>query len=591
MSNTIIKDFKYLIIICVIFCGLLLTGWYGFFLALQGSGQSFLDFLYLSLQLFVLQSGAEVPINNYYLQFARFFAPVLTLSVFALAIVLLIEQIQKFRLKSMKNHSIVCGLGYLGLEIARHYAKEKKDVIVIEIDPENPNIKAIRDEEIPIIIGDATQKKILEMVRIKEAQDIYLVTGNDSTNAEIAVNCWDIFDKSGKKHLCGHIHFENKDLWQAFATHISASCTPAASQSMLMDFFNLYQIAGFCMLTQHRPFHVEEIRSGSVNILIIGLGRLGENLLVRIVKMWKNAENEGQKIHVTCVDIDGARKKNAILWKYRDIREWCDLKIISIDLTSQDFLQSEILSENWHLGTYSRAYICVHSSSISATTALRLSNNPRYKRTEIIVRATYGDGITKIFDRLHQKNSINNIHMFPIISNRCCLDMIVHGVHLLEKVYIRDKIAQALHENYRKMRFMEGAIQGTDPALEPWDVLREDLRESNRQQADFIKEQFKTMNIGLTILPEWSEPLFCFSPDEIERLAKAEHQRWMKEKIDAGWKYGPIKDYNLKVTPYLVDYEKLDDEVKQRDRIPFISIPSVLAEFDLKIVRLSPCDR
>lgn len=594
MSNETIKDLKYFIIICVFFTGIVVVGWYGFFLALQGSGRSFSDLLYLSLQLFVLQSGAEVPVNNWYLQFARFFAPILTLSAFALAIVIIFEQIQQFRLKSMKNHFIVCGLGYLGLEIARYYAREKKDVIIIEKDPENPNIQAVRDCGIPIILGDATQEKILDMVQMKEARDIYLVTGNDSINAEIAVKCSDIIDESGKKYLCGHIHLENKDLWQAFGTYSSPSSHSAACHSMPMEFFNLYQIAGFCMLTKYKPFSVEEIRSGSVNILIIGLGRLGENLLVRIAKMWKNAENGGKKVHVTCIDIDGENKKNALLWKYRDIREWCDLSIFTLDLTSQDFVQSEILSENSYLGIYSRAYICLHNSSISALTALRLAHNPRYKKTEIIVRATYDDGITRIFNCLKQKNSIENVSIFPIVSSDCCLDMIVHGVNLLEKQYIREHIAQVLHENYRKIRFNEGAIRGTDPALEPWGLLQEDLKESNRQQADHIKEQFRKMNIGLTILPEWSEPLFNFTPDEIEILAEAEHKRWMKEKIDTGWKYGPIRDYNLKETPYLVEYRDLPEkpeDIKERDRHPFRSIPEVLAEFDLKIIRLSSCER
>ena len=591
MSNAYRIDFKYFLIICTVFCCLLLVGWYGFFLALQGSGRSLLDLLYLSLQLFVLQSGAEVPINNGYLQVARFFAPILTLSVFALAIAVIHEQIKKFRLKSMKNHFIVCGLGYLGLEIARYYAREKKDVVVIEKDPKNPNIQTIRDCEIPIVLGDATQEKFLDMVHIKEARDIYLVTGDDSINAEIAVKCSDIIDQSGKKSLCGHIHLENKDLWQAFGTCSSPASHPAACHSMPMEFFNLYQIAGFCILSRHKPFSVEEIRSGSVNILIIGLGRLGENLLVRIAKMWKNAENRGKKVHITCIDIDGEKKKNALLWKYRDIREWCNLSIISLDLTSQEFLQSEILSENTHLGVYSRAYVCLHNSSISALTALRLAHNPRYKNTEIIVRATYDDGITRIFSCLKQKKSIENVNIFPIVSSDCCLDMIVHGVNLLEKKYIREHIARVHHENYRTMRFNEGAIRGTDPALEPWDLLEEDLKESNRQQADHIKDQFRLMNIGLTIFPEWPEPLFRFTPDEIEGLAEAEHKRWMKEKIDAGWKFGPIRDYNLKESPYLIEYKELPENVKERDRNPFRSIPAVLAEFDLKIIRLSPCEK
>lgn len=38
---------------------------------------------------------------------------------------------------------------------------------------------------------------------------------------------------------------------------------------------------------------------------------------------------------------------------------------------------------------------------------------------------------------------------------------------------------------------------------------------------------------------------------------KEEHDRWCKEKIGLGWKYGPEKDGNLKTHPCLVDFEDL----------------------------------
>jgi len=587
VSNEIINEFKVTICIGIFFCAILGIGCYGFSLAFQGSDKNFWDCLYLSLQLFVLESGADVAVNNYYLEFARFVAPILTISAFALVMVIVLERLQKIRLLLMNDHIIICGLGYLGLEIARYYKKNEKMVIVVEKNKDNPNIQIIRELGIPIIIGDATLEKILNRVHLKKARDIYLVTGKDNINAEIAVKCTEI-KKAGNKSLWAHIHFENKDLWKAFGVYSSHSIVSSKSDEsslMQMEFFNLYYIAGFCILNEFEPFTMDDIRSDSANILIIGLGRLGENILSRIVKKWEKANDEVKKIRITCIDINAEEKKAALYFKYGEMLEkWCDLSFVRLDLTSHEFRQ--FISENSQ--KFSKIYICLHNSSISALTALRLVHDPLYENTEIIVRATYDDGITRIFKHLKQRNSLGNINIFPIVSSTCCMDMIIHWVNTLEEPYVREKIAQALHENYRKTQFKKGEKQKTDPALKPWDLLQEDLKDSNRKQADHIREHFKKYNIGLTLSPTKPEPLFRFSPSEIEILAKAEHERWIKEKMDAGWKLGPKRDYEKKESPYLIPYKDLPEEIKELDREPFRRIPEIISEFDLKIIPLSP---
>lgn len=582
-------DFIRIFFIALFFCVFLIIGWYGFFLALQNQYKSFwdLDLVYLSLQLFVLESGKQVPITNGYLQIARFIAPFVTISIFAVFILSLLNLFQTFRLKSMKNHCVICGLGYLGLEIARNFAREKKSVIVIEKDTNNPNIQIIKEMGIPVVLGDATQETVLNIAQVKVARDIYLVTGKDNINAEIAVRYTEL-KKIGNNSLWAHVHFENKDLSNAFSKYSSHSITSPksdASSLMQMEFFNLYSIAGFCILTEYEPFTSDDVHSDSVNILIIGLGRLGENILFRIVKKWENANDKGKKIRITCVDINAEEKEDALIFKYgKMLEEWCDLTFIKLDLRSHEFLQ--YLSKN--PPQFSKIYVCLHNSSISALTTLRLVHDPRYENTEIIVRATYDDGITRIFKYLKQQNSFGNINIFPIVSSPCCMDMIVHHVNILEKPTVLEDIARTLHENYRMIQFKKGKKRGSDPALEPWDLLGEDLKESNRKQADHIKEQFKKLNIGLTLPSKKPAPLFKFSSNEIEILAKAEHVRWMKEKMDAGWKWGPERDYDNKESPYLVAYEDLPEDIKELDREPFRSIPKILSQFDLKIIRLSP---
>jgi len=51
----------------------------------------------------------------------------------------------------------------------------------------------------------------------------------------------------------------------------------------------------------------------------------------------------------------------------------------------------------------------------------------------------------------------------------------------------------------------------------------------------------------------------------------ASHDSWMKEKVDAGWKFGPVKDPEKKEHPCIVPYEELPMEQKLKDSL-FIAV-------------------
>ena len=187
------------------------------------------------------------------------------LSAFAIVIWLIIDYIQKIRLKFLKNHVVICGLGYLGREIALHYSKTTP-VIVIERNQDNDDLLLCRSYGISVIVGDATKREVLESARVNRAKQVYLVTGRDDLNTEIAVKCEEILRKSSHAPVCGHVHLENRDLWQAFQVcNKESSKSPGAGnpKQFHMDFFNLYQIAGFCVLREHPPFTDTERAEGS----------------------------------------------------------------------------------------------------------------------------------------------------------------------------------------------------------------------------------------------------------------------------------------------------------------------------------------
>ncbi len=47
----------------------------------------------------------------------------------------------------------------------------------------------------------------------------------------------------------------------------------------------------------------------------------------------------------------------------------------------------------------------------------------------------------------------------------------------------------------------------------------------------------------------------------------ANHESWLKQKLEEGWKYGPTKDAEKKEHPCCVPYDELPEEQKSKDHL------------------------
>lgn len=147
-----------------------------------------------------------------------------------------------------------------------------------------------------------------------------------------------------------------------------------------------------------------------------------------------------------------------------------------------------------------------------------------------------------------------------------------------------EPIAQAIHERWRSERIDAGE---TAPS---WEELDESRKESSRAQARDIPVKLRM--VGCDIAPRRGHDAiaFTFTDQEVERLAAAEHLRWMRERIADGWTAG-AKDVARKATPYLVAFELLPADIAELDRIFVREMPRLLVSVGLQIVRTPTAPR
>lgn len=94
------------------------------------------------------------------------------------------------------NHYVICGLGGMGISIARQLLNHGYEVVVIEQDPNCRFLGTARSLKIPVLRGDASLRTTLEEANIKTAQALLAVTSNDIANVEISLTAKSLAPKT-----------------------------------------------------------------------------------------------------------------------------------------------------------------------------------------------------------------------------------------------------------------------------------------------------------------------------------------------------------------------------------------------------------
>ena len=506
--------------------------------SIEAADLSVADALYRSLQLF--NTDAQLPSDSatpWQLEVARFLAP-LSVAYAALAAIsaLLREQAQRLRTRLFaRNHVVVVGLGERGLRLARAL-RPTQTVVAIERDERHGDANSLRRLGVPVLAGDARDPNVLRAARADRAKHVVVLTGDDSSNLDVIAQMAQVVGSSRPPRQ--HVAIEGASLWAALHR---LPLEPRTARRRV-EFFSIADRVAAVLVG-----HAGEAASlsSTQEVLIRGEGPVAARLIVRLAR----AVDQNTRVRFRLA----SRQPDAVLEELRSTDRWVEER-------------SDLEIGPLHDPSAPLAFVCGLPDADALTAAAAISRGARAEQLFVAVR----DGDV---DRTLEGTglSLGEATLLPAEKE-------VLSEALLQRSAV-EVIAMGRHADYVVQQRARGETPATNPSLVPWEQLPESLRESNRRFAEGIADALVELDAELAPLtgPPGQESL-SISSEKLEEMARFEHDRWVRDQTDDGWRPAAgKKDPEHKLHPMLVEWEQLSEAEREKDRDGIRALPDLLA--------------
>jgi voltage-gated potassium channel Kch len=561
-----LSDYRWLIlaVASVVVFALGFVGWWQALRHQFGHNPNVSDAAYWSLNNFFVNSPAQVNVPLA-LNIARFLAPAVAgwAGLSALAS-LFRDRVQQMRIPLMRNHVVICGLGAnAGNVFVRQLHEAQINVVVIELDANNPSIESCRSLGIPVIIGDAQRLRTLQAAGAHRASRVLAITPDDAVNTQIVATVRESAVHRSRQLRCLAL-ITNPEFCRLLRVQEARRGEPELS----IDFFNIDEISARLML---EDFPID-LSHGQPHIVVAHLDPLGVWLVYHAARTWYEKRGDNREpLVVTIFDHNPTEHVEALLGQHPALEKVC--KFVTFFATTRDIGH---WSEH-HLGVdtppISRAYVTSYRDANAFETALQLRNelDPAIPVVAVLSRL---HGVAGLLDDVKEAGALSNIAVFHSMERTCTVELVRGGSF--------EPMAQAVHERWRQEVIAKGDTAPT------WQELDESRKNSSRDQARHIPIHLRKVGCAIAPLRDWDAKDFTFTDSEIRVLANAEHERWNRERIADGWRLADKKNAERKESPYLLAWEQLKElypEIAELDRDFIQAMPAILASAGLQIIR------
>lgn len=545
----------------------------------QNAVYSWLDCFYLSLQLIPMNSGSNTPPIPLLLNLARFALPALTAyALFTLIWIAFRERILSFRIRGFHDHVIICGLGRKGYFLARAYQEQNDKVVLIEKDQNNQHLQAYQHEfpRSPVLIAaDACDPAILRKAGVSRAKLLISTLGQDADNFSVAEAAKKALDGSGTIKLDCKIDVSDYKMWTLFhETEFDHYFDDKnGREDFRLSFFNILESGARYEVNdlRRKKYFNPDTHPEQLGIGIINLSRFGELLILHVAREWSPSfRRQGRRISLFIWDKDIKRKVEAMCNKYPIVKDVSHIQEIELDIDNPIF-NANTLSECHEDDNLFPIFVCAEDQNVCVTLSMAVMRGFRDLPVHITALLSEDKGLLAPLNSYRGVSGRAELQAVNLLEKTCKPDVLDDGT--------RESLARVIHETYL-------VNVGKDESSQPWESLDKDEQAQNLDQAFFIGSQLHSINCGITPWIEYGADSFEFTEDEIEKMAQAEHKRWMDEHFSNGWKYDPVRNDARKNHPCLVQWTDLPNEEKDKDRNTVKQIPRYLAKAGFQIYRM-----
>jgi hypothetical protein len=481
---------------------------------------------------------------------------------------------RRWRLPRLRGHVVLCGLGYVGSVFLRHLREGATRVVVVEMDGTNPNIGLCRSMGVPVIVGDARQREILQTAGALRAGRVLAVAPDDVINTQI-VATWREMPGRRSTGLACLARIADPELCMLLRVQEAQR-----GDELSVDFFNTDEVGARLLLEQ---FPIDT-RCVQPHILVAHLDPLGVWLVYHAARAWyEDRIDPNVPLIVTVVDHEPEQRVEALLSQHPALDSVC--RFIVFSLTAKDIARLGAQGLDPAPPPVSRAYVTANRDEQALQTALKL-RRALDPAVPVVVALSQPQGMAGLISDVKTAGVLANFDVFPTLERVCTTEVLQGGSIEL--------MAAALHNAGRGEQFEKGM-----PAP-LWEGLDEPGKEAVRSQARDIPVKLRIVNCVIAPLSDWDAAAFTFTAEEVEALAIEEHDRWCRERRADGWTLAKFPDEpadagqlmeqakRRKKTPYLVPWEQLPPDVADFDRLSVRAIPAVLASAGLQVMRPYP---
>ena len=559
----------------------------------------FLDALYRAVTLFAFGGTAPPPIP-WTLQIARIAAPVLT-GYAALGTVLALTRTQARVLGIrlfMHDHVIIAGLGETGARLAAALV-DRIPVVVIESDVRNVQVTGARLRGVSVLGGDAADASVLRQAGLRKARTLVVTCGSGAVNVDVASAAISSLPRR-RRPLRIFAALDNIDLWSSLAAE--GATFAEQRKDVRLEYFNVQSIAAQLMVERRPPFAPGGLESA--HVLVVGIEGIGEQLVLALARLVASerretgtaegepdqaagapdtagdgAPAEEKRLQLSITGAHAEADVEGLLARYPALPGYLELSARRYPIDSAAFQGGAAMVSVGDTPDITYAYVTLVDEAEGLQAALAL--HARVDTSGVPVTVAVVDATAGVSEILgSDRGRLRGISAFGAISEATNQRLLLRGVNEL--------IARAQHVQWmRSMQRTDGEQAALNPNFKPWDQLSEEQREFNRRFADDVHTKLERVHCMIVPvpLPDPTGHMVSFTDDEVELLAREEHQRWLDQRTRDGWTWGPERNDEHKIHPLLVPYDDLDEPTKEKDRAAVREIPVTLATAGFAIRR------